>query len=194
MVASVHCLLVASCCVTSPPPHYSWEKAVITQLLQGGGPAPPLLQLGEGCPPNSSPACPCPAASCSTSQQQPKKGEGGNNFTTFLWTLNLESINKTVKNPDRIQFKHSLWDIQKSIKVIASLSPPPLHSQLAGGGGGMGGMTLGWCGGKGEGTDRKPLCESTGVRESLITLVVVALFLHFIKAFKNGKKLSTSWN
>jgi len=61
-----------------------------------------------------------------------------------------------------------------------------------GGGGGMGGMTLGWCGGKGEGTNRKPLCESTGVRESLMTLMVVALFLVFIKAFKNEKKLSTS--
>jgi len=83
------------------PPHYSWEKAVITQLLQGGGPPPPL-QLDDD---SSSP--PCLAASC-TSQQQPKKGEGGNNFTTFLWTLNLESINKKIKNPDRFQFKHSL--------------------------------------------------------------------------------------
>jgi len=56
----------------------------------------------------------------------------------------------------------------------------------------MGGMTLGWCGGKGDSTNRKPLCESTGVRESLMTLMVVALFLVFIKAFKNEKKLSTS--
>jgi len=151
MVASVHCLLVASCCVTSPPPTLQLGESCHHPAVAGRGAGPPLLQLGEGCPPNSSPACPCPAASCSTNQQQPKKGEGGNNFTTFLWTLNLESINKTVKNPDRIQFKHSLWDIQKSIKVIASLSPPPLHSQLAGGGGGYGRNDLGLVWGEGGG-------------------------------------------